>query len=87
VRKAISHLIYHGCVKMADIFQYTNMYTATEGIRELASNVEMQKACQEQVCLPSAGKSVMFLFCFGGLLNKCPFFSFKNIFSHNFWIV
>jgi 4-hydroxy-3-methylbut-2-en-1-yl diphosphate synthase IspG/GcpE len=45
VRIAIQHLLYYKCVKIIDIFQYSNIYTCTPLIKNLANDETLQKEC------------------------------------------
>ncbi|KAI8807145.1 nitrogen permease regulator 2 [Cladochytrium replicatum] len=45
VRLAMQHLLYYGCIKMVDIFQFSNMYGVKKSIRELVDNPDLQLEC------------------------------------------
>ncbi|KAJ3276116.1 Nitrogen permease regulator 2 [Terramyces sp. JEL0728] len=52
VRIAIQHLLYFGCAKLIDIFQFGNIYATTSGINKLAASEELQNECIEFVQKP-----------------------------------
>lgn len=54
VSKALQHLLYFGCVKMLDIFQFSNIYTVLPNLRHLYSDTVLQRACLETVAIDSS---------------------------------
>jgi hypothetical protein len=44
---AIQHLLYYGCVKMVDVFQFGNIYCTTPNFVDFVHNIDLQKQCQE----------------------------------------
>lgn len=51
VSKALQHLLYFGCIKMLDIFQFSNIYTGTPHLRTLYADTVLQRACIETVAI------------------------------------
>ena len=51
VEECLQHLLYHGHIQMIDIFQYSNTYMVTPKISELASNLQLQRQCEQYVTL------------------------------------
>jgi hypothetical protein len=49
VRRCVRQLIYFRCVKLVDIFQYSNVYTVTPRLVELAENETLRRHCQRFV--------------------------------------
>ena len=49
VSKALQHLLYYNCIKMIDIFQFSNIYTTQSTLRELYADPMIQKACLETI--------------------------------------
>ncbi|KAI9208930.1 nitrogen permease regulator 2-domain-containing protein [Polychytrium aggregatum] len=52
VRLAIRHLIYYGCVKMVDIFQFSNIYIVTPQVRRFMQDVSLRERCRAFVSIP-----------------------------------
>lgn len=51
VRLAIQHLLYYGCAKLVDIFQYSNMYNVNANITHFLLDREMQADCKRYISL------------------------------------
>lgn len=51
VSKALQHLLYFGCIKMLDIFQFSNIYTCLPTLRNLYSDTVLQRACADTVAI------------------------------------
>lgn len=51
VSKALQHLLYFGCIKMLDIFQFSNIYTCLPTLRNLYSDTVLQRACIDTVAI------------------------------------
>lgn len=51
VSKALQHLLYFGCIKMLDIFQFSNIYTVLPNLRTLYSDTVLQRACVESIAV------------------------------------
>jgi hypothetical protein len=49
VRRCVRQLIYFRCVKLVDIFQYSNVSTVTPRLVELAENETLRRHCQRFV--------------------------------------
>ncbi|XP_044732907.1 GATOR complex protein NPRL2 isoform X2 [Chrysoperla carnea] len=45
VKACVQNLLYYGVVALIPIFQYSNVYTATPKLKNLASNEELQRQC------------------------------------------
>ncbi|KAI4166075.1 MAG: hypothetical protein LQ342_000506 [Letrouitia transgressa] len=52
VRKAIEHLLYHGCLLLLDIFSFGAIYAPTAEIGTFVGDKEMQEECAQYVTLP-----------------------------------
>ncbi|KAL9038007.1 MAG: hypothetical protein Q9214_005453 [Letrouitia sp. 1 TL-2023] len=52
VRKAIEHLLYHGCLLLLDIFSFRAIYAPTAEIGIFVGDKEMQEECAQYVALP-----------------------------------
>lgn len=52
VRLAVQHLCYYGCVKLIDIFQFSNIYATTFEINTLIKDPELQASCISLVSRP-----------------------------------
>ncbi|KAJ3192249.1 Nitrogen permease regulator 2 [Irineochytrium annulatum] len=50
VRIGIQHLLYYGCIKMMDIFQFCNVYAVAPTINTLLTSPDIQSECREFVC-------------------------------------
>jgi uncharacterized membrane protein len=44
-KKAISHLLYYGCLTLVDIFAFSGIYAVTADISSLLADVQMQDEC------------------------------------------
>lgn len=44
VSKALQHLLYYGCIKMLDIFQFSNIYAVQPALRDLYADQALQRA-------------------------------------------
>ena len=44
-KKAISHLLYYGCLTLVDIFTFSAIYAVTADIMSLVSDAQMQDEC------------------------------------------
>lgn len=44
-KKAISHLLYYGCLTLVDIFTFSAIYAITADISSLLSDTQMQEEC------------------------------------------
>ena len=49
VRQCIQHLVYYGCCKLIDIFQFSNVYACNYRFPTFLNNEEMQKRCQDYI--------------------------------------
>ncbi|KNC99135.1 nitrogen permease regulating protein NPR2 [Spizellomyces punctatus DAOM BR117] len=54
VRIAIQHLLYYGCVKLVDIFQFGNVYAIRPSISYLLRSPESQAECVQFVAQPES---------------------------------
>ena len=54
VRKAIAHLVYHGCVMLIDIFSFGACFAPTEQIRAFVDDEEMQAEGRNYILTPEA---------------------------------
>ena len=54
VSKALQHLLYYGCIRMLDIFQFSNIYIVLPTLRDLYSNTILQRACLQTVAINPA---------------------------------
>ncbi|GBG27404.1 GATOR complex protein NPRL2 [Hondaea fermentalgiana] len=50
VRRCVRQLLYFRCVRLVDIFQYSNSYTCTPRLVELVEDERLQKDCLHFVC-------------------------------------
>ncbi|KAJ1344054.1 hypothetical protein BSLG_001194 [Batrachochytrium salamandrivorans] len=64
VRLAVQHLLYYGCVRLIDIFQFSNIYSVTAIIATLVTSEEAQNDCIQFVRKPNAP-----LPAFGGIFS------------------
>jgi len=75
VKRCMRQLMYFHCIKLMDIFQYSNIYACTPRIRELAENEELQKSCLRFICkqnqrdLPQLPKVFQLYASMNGLLG------------------
>jgi len=67
VKITIQHFLYYGCVKMVDIFQFSNIYYIKPSIRNLLKDEEMQTQCVEFVVkqgrIPPSFAKIFSLYC------------------------
>ena len=67
IKKALQHLLYYECIRMIDIFQYSNMYAVTESIYTVFHTEELQRMCINFVSKPGfpvpSFREVMALYC------------------------
>lgn len=54
VSKALQHLLYYSCIKMIDIFQFSNIYTVLSSLQDLYADPMLQRACLETVILDAS---------------------------------
>lgn len=50
VKACVESLLYYNQVQLLPIFQYSNIYTVTSGIRKLYTDQDFQEECQRAVC-------------------------------------
>ncbi|KAI8928411.1 nitrogen permease regulator 2-domain-containing protein [Entophlyctis helioformis] len=67
VRLAIQHLLYYGCVRLIDIFQFSNTYNVMSSVATMLSSEESQMDCiqfvrKPNMPMPSFG-AVFALYC------------------------
>ncbi|XP_066998360.1 GATOR1 complex protein NPRL2 [Anabrus simplex] len=67
VKSCVQNLVYYGAVSLIPIFQYSNVYSATPHLRNLAANSKLQEDCLLYVsgsdsCLPSL-QDVFLFYC------------------------
>eukprot|EP00842_Homolaphlyctis_polyrhiza_P004667 jgi/Hompol1/5200/HPOL_004228-RA len=66
VRHAVQHLLHYGCVRMVDIFQFSNIYNVTCNLSALLATQHAQLDCVDFVRKPTANPSfgaVFQLYC------------------------
>ena len=49
VRQAIQHLVYYGCCKLIDIFQFSNIYACNHRFSEFIQSNQLQDQCLQYV--------------------------------------
>ena len=54
VSKALQHLLYYGCIKMLDIFQFSNVYSVQPALRLLYSDPILQRAALGTIVIDSS---------------------------------
>ena len=47
VRQAVQHLVFYGCCKLVDIFQFSNIYACNHRFSNFINNEQMQQRCQD----------------------------------------
>ncbi len=62
VRKCVRQLLYFRCVRLVDIFQYSNLYACTPRIVELAKNQKLAKACIKYISHGDTLPSLQYVF-------------------------
>ncbi|KAJ3295788.1 Nitrogen permease regulator 2 [Borealophlyctis nickersoniae] len=65
VRIAIQHLLFYGCVKLVDIFQFGNIYAVKPAVAHLLGSPEAQKECIDFVAKPGRPHPPTFATIFG----------------------
>lgn len=55
-KKAISHLLYYGCLIMVDVFQFSAIYACTAEISSLITDLAMQEECANYIADAEAQK-------------------------------
>uniref|UniRef100_T1IUN9 Nitrogen permease regulator 2-like protein n=1 Tax=Strigamia maritima TaxID=126957 RepID=T1IUN9_STRMM len=67
VKACIQNMVYYGVVKVIPIFQYSNVYTVTPSIRQLAYNKNLQEECRKYVAINErhlpANRDIFKLYC------------------------
>ncbi|KZF22050.1 nitrogen permease regulator 2 [Xylona heveae TC161] len=54
-KKALSHLLYYGCLFLLDIFQFSAIYAPTASILALVNDPSMQAECARYITVPPPG--------------------------------
>ena len=60
VRMAVQHLLYYGCVKLIDIFEFSNIYNVTAEIRHFLTSDSIKTECVQFVRNIESKKDVSF---------------------------
>jgi hypothetical protein len=82
VSKALQHLLYYNCIKMIDIFQFSNIYTTQSSLRDLYSDPMLQKACLETI-IADRNKPIDFHAVFALYSQFQPDVTVRNIVLRN----
>ncbi|KAJ3219719.1 Nitrogen permease regulator 2 [Clydaea vesicula] len=66
-RSCVQHLLYYGCVKLVDIFQFSNVYAPKSHLNSMLNNIEAQNNCIDFVTLngypPVSFDRIFSLYC------------------------
>lgn len=67
VKLAVQHLIYYGCVKLIDIFQFSNIYSVSNSLSLFLNSLEHQLECLNFITKPGLKplpiSTVILLYC------------------------
>lgn len=71
VSEACRHLYYYDCLRVIDVFQYSNMYAATPQLHQLRQSHRLQLACLQYVVRRGGTSSVEQVMALYGALKPC----------------